>query len=61
MGIYPRVLRDSYPMNTNMTGFGWFSKVFLCVLVLFAKVASALKGLDLGSGTQNSFTEMTGI
>ena len=25
MGIHLRVLSDSYPMNTNMTGFRWFS------------------------------------
>ena len=31
-------------MNTNMTGFGWFSKSF-CILVLWTKVASALEGL----------------
>ena len=32
-------------MNTNMTGFRWFSKN-LCVLVLWAKVISALEGLS---------------
>ena len=39
------VLSESYQMNTNMTGFGWFSS--LCVLVLWMKVASALEGLTL--------------
>ena len=34
----------SYPMNTNMIGFRWFSKN-LCILVLWMKVASALEGL----------------
>ena len=28
MGPHLRGLSDSYPMNTNMTGFGWFSKIF---------------------------------
>ena len=28
MGTYLRVLRQSYLMNTNMTGFRWFSKIF---------------------------------
>ena len=28
MGTHPRVLCESYPMNTNMTGFRWFSKIF---------------------------------
>ena len=28
MGTYLRVLSESYPMNTNMTGFRWFSKIF---------------------------------
>ena len=31
-------------MNTNMTGFRWFSK-HLSVLVLWTNVASALEGL----------------
>ena len=28
MGTHLRVLSKSYPMNTNMTGFRWFSKMF---------------------------------
>ena len=28
MGIHLRVVSESYPMNTNMTGFRWFSKIF---------------------------------
>ena len=28
MGTYLRVLSESCPMNTNMTGFRWFSKIF---------------------------------
>ena len=27
MGTILRVLSESYPMNTNMTGFKWFLKV----------------------------------
>ena len=32
MGTHLRVLSESYPTNTNMTGFRWFSKIsaFLC-------------------------------
>ena len=45
MGTHLRVLSESYPMNTNMTGFGWFSKN-LCILVRWMKVASALVGLS---------------
>ena len=26
MGTHMRVLSERYPMNTNMTGFRWFSK-----------------------------------
>ena len=33
------VLGESYPMNTNMTGFKWFSKR---VLVLWRRVASSI-------------------
>ena len=29
MGTQPRELSESCPMNTNMTGFGWFSKFFV--------------------------------
>ena len=43
MGTHMRVLNKSYPMNTNMIGFRWFSKN-LCVLVLWMKVASAFEG-----------------
>ena len=32
MGTHLRVLSESYPINTNTTGFRWFSKIvaFLC-------------------------------
>ena len=47
MGTYMKVISESFPMNTNMTGFRWISKIFakVCVLVLWTKVASALEGL----------------
>ena len=47
MGTHLRVLGESYQMNTNMTGFRWFSKIFASLLGLCAldKVASALEGL----------------
>ena len=45
MGTHLRVLSESYPMDTNMTGFKWLSKIF-CILVLLRKVASALEGLN---------------
>ena len=44
MGTHMRVLSESFPMNTNMTGFRWFSKKD-CILVIWKKVASALEGL----------------
>ena len=33
MGTHLKVLSESFPMNTNMTGFRWFSKIFefLCL------------------------------
>ena len=46
MGTHLRVLSESYPMNTNMSGFRWFFKN-LCILVLWTKVASALEGLNI--------------
>ena len=44
MGTHLRVLSESSPMNTNMTGLTWFSKFF--IFVLWTKVASALEGLS---------------
>ena len=41
MGTHMKVLSKRFPMNTNMTRFRWFSKIF----VLWTKVASALEGL----------------
>ena len=32
MGTHLKVLCKSYPMNTNMTGFCWFSKIFASVI-----------------------------
>ena len=41
MGTHLSVLTESYPMNTNMTGF--FAN--LCILLLWSKVALACEGL----------------
>ena len=41
-----RVLSESYPMNTNVTGFRCVFN--LCILGLWAKVASASEGLSIG-------------
>ena len=46
MGTHLRALIESFPMNTNMTVFRWFSKN-LNVLVLWTKVASAMEGLRI--------------
>ena len=42
MGAHMGELSESFQMNTNMTGFKWFSKI---IRVLWTKVASALEGL----------------
>ena len=41
MGTHMKVLGESFPMNTNMAGLRWFSKI-----VLWMKVVSALEGLN---------------
>ena len=41
MTTHLRVLSESTPINTNLTGFRW---VFV-IIVLWAKVGSALEGL----------------
>ena len=41
MGTHMKVLGESFPMNTNMTGFQWFSKIFAS----WMKETSALEGL----------------
>ena len=43
MGTHSKVLSKSYLMNTNMTWFRWFSKIF-AILVLWTNVATALEG-----------------
>ena len=48
MGTHLRALSKIYPMDTNMTAFGWFFKD-LCVIVPWGKVASALEGLNQGN------------
>ena len=45
-GTHMRVLEENYPMNTNMTGFWWFSEMFAS-LFFWAKVASSLEGLKV--------------
>ena len=42
-------LSESYPINTNMTGFRQLSKN-LCILVLWTKVALELEGLRSEEG-----------
>ena len=44
MGINLRVLSENYPMNTNMTGFRWFSKSFASLCFEW-ELALALEGL----------------
>ena len=44
MDTHLRVLSVSYPMNTNMTGFTWFSKIF--VSLFWTKIAIAWEGLN---------------
>ena len=46
MGTHLRELSESFPMNTNMTGFRCFSKN-ICVIVVWTKEVSALEGLIL--------------
>ena len=45
MGTHLKVLSESYPMNSNITGLRWFSVIFVSLHVLWTNVASALKGL----------------
>ena len=48
MGTHLRVLIESYPMNTNMTGFKWFSKsLHPCALGESSLTIGRVKGLKL--------------
>ena len=48
MGTHLRVLSVSVQMNTNMTGFKWFSKeIFVSLCLIWTKVASTLEGFTL--------------
>ena len=46
MGTHVKVLSESYPMLTKMTGFKWFSKIFaiiaLALEVLTGKSSSVI-------------------
>ena len=44
MGTHLRVFSESYPINTDMTGFGLFF-LNLCIPVLWMKVDVALEGV----------------
>ena len=46
MGTHLRVLSESYPMSTNMTGFEWLSTIF--TFLYFGQVVSAWGGLEFG-------------
>ena len=41
MGTNLRVLSVSYPMNTTMTGFRYFSKISASLKMLWTKIATA--------------------
>ena len=45
MGTHLRVLSESYPVNTNITRFRWFSTIVGFLTVLWTKEASAMEGL----------------
>ena len=45
MGAHLRALSESFPMNTNMTGFRWILKTF---------AYSALDEVNLGIGRVNA-------
>ena len=47
MGTHFRVLSESFPMNTNMTGFRWFSKIFVSLCFGPKYSALALEELKL--------------
>ena len=40
------ILSEIFPMNTNMAGFGSFSKIFASLWALWTKEALALQGTD---------------
>ena len=40
-----RVHSKSYPMNTNMTGFRWFSEIFHILAMWIKKMDLAYEGL----------------
>ena len=60
MGTHMLALNESFPMNTNMTGFRWLSRLFFWVLVPYINVVSALKGLILAClpGVSRGYTRV---
>ena len=57
MGTHLRVLSKSYTMNTNMTGFRGFSKIFVSLMAVALPLTDSLSPLskvgvsDLGFGS----------
>ena len=55
MGNHLRVLSESFLMNTNITGFRWFSKILKVALAFIGFKGLGIKididWLDLGSNT----------
>ena len=56
MGTHLRVLSKSYPMNTIMTGFRWFSRGFASFC--FGQAASALGGLKVMKYISDTFAKI---
>ena len=52
MGTHLKVLSESYTMNTDMTGFRWFSE-FSCDCV-WTKEVSVLEGLTVEQDLRNA-------
>ena len=42
LGTHLRVLDENYPMNTNMKGLRWFSKIFVSLFLVVVFVGNIL-------------------
>ena len=54
IGTHLRVLSESYPMDTNMTGFRWFSKIFASLYIESIEKVNVLLLMDGQRGEKSN-------
>ena len=61
MGTHLKVLSESYPMSTHMTGFRWFSKIFAFLETGFHQMYSARASFQLHIILHRAYPDKRGL